>query len=389
MSSYISSNANRLYVAAESAYGQVAGISASNRIPAVKLTTQQQSEVRERRDKTGSRTFQGVPAGTRRRTSFALRTYMTNWSQTGQPGYGPLFEAALGGAPQSFGGATISSGSTVSQLHFAGSHGLTIGQGVVRGGELRFVDAILDPSTVHLNSPFSTTPVVGSAATPTVTYRPSTQLKSASIFDYWTPNSAVQRIVSGAAVSRLKIAATGDYHGFEFSGPAQDVIDDSSFVPGLGELTNFPAEPALETFDYVIVPGHLGQAWIGTGSDRFYTITDASVVIDNDLDLRAFEFGSPLARCVVPGRRSVTLDLELYEQDDLQTKALYQAARSQSPISVMIQLGQANGQMCGVYIPSLVPEVPEFDDTDRRLKWHFQESRAQGTVDDEIAVAFG
>jgi phage terminase large subunit len=36
-----------------------------------------------------------------------------------------------------------------------------------------------------------------------------------------------------------------------------------------------------------------------------------------------------------------------------------------------------------------IPVVPEFDDSKNRLQWKFQPSRAQGTVDDEIAVAFG
>ena len=35
------------------------------------------------------------------------------------------------------------------------------------------------------------------------------------------------------------------------------------------------------------------------------------------------------------------------------------------------------------------PEVPEFDDTDHRQQWQFQTCRAQGSVDDEIFVAFG
>ena len=37
MASYISSNANRFYAALESAYGQVAAITAASRIPALKL----------------------------------------------------------------------------------------------------------------------------------------------------------------------------------------------------------------------------------------------------------------------------------------------------------------------------------------------------------------
>jgi hypothetical protein len=38
---------------------------------------------------------------------------------------------------------------------------------------------------------------------------------------------------------------------------------------------------------------------------------------------------------------------------------------------------------------SLVPEVPEFDDSDPRLAWSFSDCRAQGAGDDEVALAFG
>jgi hypothetical protein len=55
----------------------------------------------------------------------------------------------------------------------------------------------------------------------------------------------------------------------------------------------------------------------------------------------------------------------------------------------MIQLGQQQGQLFGIYMKSVVAEVPGFDDSDRRQQWQFQSSRAQGSVDDEIFVAFG
>jgi hypothetical protein len=44
--------------------------------------------------------------------------------------------------------------------------------------------------------------------------------------------------------------------------------------------------------------------------------------------------------------------------------------------------------MMGVYLSCVVPVVPQFDDSKNRLQWSFQPSRAQGTVDNEIAVAF-
>ena len=89
------------------------------------------------------------------------------------------------------------------------------------------------------------------------------------------------------------------------------------------------------------------------------------------------------------GQRTVTAAFELYSQDNAATEELYQAARQESPISVMFQLGEADGQLFGVYLKSVVPEVPEFDDGERRLQWRFRASRAQGTIDDEISVAFG
>src|SRR5579883_3533691 len=122
--SYVSSNQNRFYAALEGSYGQVAAITAQSRIPAVKLATRQQLEAPDRKDKTGSRTFTGVPAGGRRRTTFDLRTYMTSWADVSQsPAHGALFQAGLGGAPKTFPGAFAGSGSTAESLVFAAPHG--------------------------------------------------------------------------------------------------------------------------------------------------------------------------------------------------------------------------------------------------------------------------
>ena len=390
MSSYISSNANRFYTALESAYGKVEGIAATNRIPAVKLGIRQQVETGTRRDKTGSRTFAGMPSGVKRRTDFELQTYLTNWDKNSDgPGYGPLFEAALGAAPLRFGGGTVASAGADGQLGFGSAHALAAGQAVSSGGEIRFVAAIVDTHTVQLNAPFLRTPAAGAAVTATVTYFPATELKSVSIFDYWSPATAVQRLLNGAGVDQMEILINGDYHEFHFSGVAKDVIDSASFVMGDGRLPSFPAEPALAAFDYSIVPGHMGQAWLGMGPSRFCTITGATIAVKNDVETRDREFGPCGTRAISAGQRTVTAAFDLYSQDDSATQELYQAARQQSPISVMFQLGEVDGQLMGVYLKSVIPEVPEFDDGERRLQWRFRASRAQGTIDDEISVAFG
>ena len=388
--SYILSNSNRLYTALESSYGLVGAITSGNRIPAVKLSVQQQLVVNGRQDKTGSRTFPGVPAGGRKQTSFALNTYLTNWQKTSPgPSYGPLFQAALGGTPVQSAGGEVSAATTGGALGFSAAHGLSVGQAVASASELRFVGSVVDANNVVLNAPFTILPATGAAMQATVTYAPATVLPSVTVFDYWDPATAVQRVINGAAVDEMAIQVNGDFHEFQFGGLAQDVLDSSSFSTGEASLQGFPAEPALAAFDYSIVPGNLGQAWVGTTASEFFTVTNASIVLKNNLETRAREFGSSLPLAISPGRRVVATSLELYSQDDAATEGLYQAARQQTPISVMLQLGNVSGQMMGVYLQSVVPDVPEFDDSTNRLQWKFRPSRAQGTVDNEIAVAFG
>jgi hypothetical protein len=167
------------------------------------------------------------------------------------------------------------------------------------------------------------------------------------------------------------------------------VLDSGSFSSGEGTLTSFPAEPAPGAFDYSIVPGNMGEAWMGASPTQFFTITGGTVTLKNGLATRSREFGTNLPRAISPGQRTVTAAFELYSMDDAATTALYQAARQQSPISVMFQLGQEQGHAMGVNMSSVIPETPEFDDGQNRLQWKFRGSRAQGTVNDEITVAFG
>jgi len=389
MSCYISSNENRFYAAVEQAFGNAATVTGSNRLPAVKLVARQEMERAQRRDKTGSRTFWGVPNGVRRRTSFELNTYMTSWDPAAaEPAHGPLFLAALGGTPLVFNGETIDS-VTGTELRFTGSHGLSVGQAISCAGEIRFVSALVDSQTVTLNAPMTSTPQPGWAVDRTMTYKLATDLPSVSIYDHWSPETSVQRVLTGAAMDELRILVNGDFHEFAFSGLAADLLDSASFASGQAGLLEFPAEPAIGDLNYTVVPGNLGQAWLGASPDQFFTLTRAEIVLNNALDLRSREFGMEGPQCVSAGLRSVTADFSLYEKPDAATKALYQAARQRTPVSAMFQLGQQATQICGVYMANVVPEVPEFIDDESRLEWRFRDCRAQGTVDNEICVAFG
>ena len=388
--SYILSNDNRFYIALEQSFGVAAAINGSSRIPAVKLTAKQQTEKVRRADKTGSRTFAGNPSGMRKQTSFGLKTYMSNWSDpTGAPPHGPLFQACLGAAAAQSAGGTVASVSGTSTVAFTVPHGLGPGWAVTSGGEIRFVTVVVNATTVQLNAPFSATPVTNSQTGPTAMYQPAESLPSMTLFDFWSPETAVQRVLAGMAFDALSIKVNGDFHEFDFSGQAQDLVDTASFEGGQFGLSSFPAEPSVAPINYTIIPGHLGQIWLGSSPTRFFTLTNAEVTLANNLELRAREFGAMLPSTISPGQRSVSLNFNIYQMDDAATAALYQAARQRSPISVMLQLGQQQGELFGIYLHSVVVEVPAFDDSQKRQQWQFQSCRAQGSVNDEIYVAFG
>ena len=389
MFSYIASNENRFYAGLESEFGNIPAITAANRIPAVRLTARQAAEKLKRSDKTGGRTYLGLPTGVRRHTTFGLKTYLTSWSdQAAPPCYGPLFEAAMGESASLFNGGTIQSVENGGKrVRLSGAHGLGAGDAIAIGGELRFVAAVVDSVAVDLNAPVSA--IAGADAGPAVTYKLARRLPSVSIFDYWSPEDAVQRVVQSAAVDEFRMAVNGDFHEFEFRGPARDVIDSLSFADGEGGLSTWPAEPALEPFDYSIVPGHLGQVWLGNAPERFFSLTEAQLKLDNNIDARFREFGIQGLVGIAAGERAVNIDFELYASEDGATKDLYNAARQRSPIPVMLQIGNQPGQLFGAYVKSVQLEAPEFDDSETRLRWKFSGCRAQGTADDELTIAFG
>jgi len=390
MASCVLSSQNRVYVEQESSYGSAPVITSADRVSVIRLEVRQRREARERQDKTGSRTYAGTPAGGRKRTEFSLQSYLvTNPTPGSVSPLGRLTQAALGASPLVFGGGTAGSGSTTTQIVCSGNHGLVKNQAFGFNGEIRFVTQVVNPTTVQVNVPFSTAPASGNALTAAVTYFPADELPSVSVFDYWDPANAVDRILVGAACDRMLVRINADYHELEFSGAAQDVIDTVSFTTGQGGLGSFPSEPSVDTNLPQPVPGNLGQAWLGSPSGRFHTVTSAVVEVINDLDLRTREFGTTLPQCIGAGTRRVLAGVELLEEDDAQTRDLYGAARSETAVSVMFQLGQAAGQLMGIYLPSVIPEVPAFDDGEPNLKWSFSDSRAQGQANDEIAVAVG
>jgi hypothetical protein len=388
LASYISSNANRFYAAIETIYGQAAPVNAGNRFPAARLQGEQLLESSKRVDKTGARSFTGIPPNSRRYTAFEVRTYLTSWTGPGEPFYGPLLQSALGSPSQLSSGLIVAAVQTPTQIQTTAPHGLSMGLAVSYLSEVRFVTAVPDLSTIVINAPWSNGVEVNASLGPTTTYQLSSALPSITLYDFWDPVTAVSRMITGAAVDTFQVFVEGDYHEFIFSGPAADLLDSSSFARGSAGLSSFPTEPALGNFDYSIMSGHLGQVWLGSTAAQFFTLTQANIEVQNNIKVRNHEYGSSYPRASAPGARHVACEFTLLARNDTQTTALYAAAKQREPISAMLQLGQKQRGLMGIFVPKVTPEIPNYDDSEMRLQWQFKNNLAQGSADDEIYVAF-
>jgi len=387
MANYILSDANRFYVATEKSYGIPAPVMGANRFPAFGFDCHQSISVSKRRDKTGSRTYRGTAPTAHRRATFEVNGHLTSWDDSTQPSYGPLVQAAMGALPELVEGLVVSAASG-GNLQTKSAHGLMVGSALSNGSELRFVANVEDSLTVNLNTPFSVAPGGGTTLATTVGYRLATHLPSVTLYDYWDPPSAVSRVVTGAGVDKFQIEVRGDVHELLFTGPAADVLDSASGVFGTSGFTAFPPEPAPSPFQYSIVDGQLGQVWLGSPLNQVFTLTAASIEINNHLLLRDREFGSAYPTMIVPGPREILSSFSLFAQSDSAVQALYVAAKAKTPISALLQLGQQRSQMMAVYLPSVVPEMPLFRDSEATLLWEFKNSFGQGKSNDEAYIAF-
>lgn len=388
MACYISSGKNRHYAAVETIFGQAAAVTAAERFTSLGVKISVEQERPRRRDKTGTRTYQGIAGELRKRITFEAGTYLYQRDEMAPaPRYSALIEAAMGSSPVvASGGAAVASASG-SQVTFSGAHGLQAGQAVSIGGEIRFVESVSGPNGIVVSAPF-TQEINGLTMGSSVVYPLAHDLKSATLYDYWSPATAIQRILAGCAMDEMTIEINGDYHEIRFRGEAAALLDSRSFQSGSAGLTTFPAEPVVGVNIEAPIPGHLGQAWIGTGPELLHTVRSARVVIKNNIDLQRKDFGTLAPRCFAPGDREVTVELELYSQDKSVFSELYEAAQLRNALPLMLQLGSAPGQMSCVWVPNFVPEIPEFLDDEPRLRWRVRSSLAQGTGEDELHVAF-
>ncbi len=387
MGCYINSTNERLYGALETEFGTANNLTAQDRLSFRSLKLKEETIRASRRDKTGSRTRFAPHPEIRTENTFDLVCYF--------PGRDPvnptdamtnLVESVLGGERRQAGGLTVSATNVNSpELTFAAPHGLTTGQGLRFGGQLRFVKAVPNANSALLSAPFDNGITAGSALGISATLFPGEKPRSITLGNYWTPNGSLDRILAGSVIDEMEISLNSDFHGVRFRGVTREVVSANSFAAGSTGLSQFPVEPSADYQSFLLVPGHIGRLFLG--GIEFYLLS-LSLRLKNQVDTRVREFGLNVAPCYSADLREVSVQFGLYASTKEAVLGLHAMARQRQETDLSIQLGNRAGQLVGIHIPKFIPEIPEITDAESRVVMSYPSSLAYGVVNDEISIAF-
>ncbi len=242
---------------------------------------------------------------------------MRDWpDQTTLPPHGPLLEAAMGAPGLMWPGGTTSTNCTTSTIYFVSPHNLNPGQAVVFGSEMRFVAAVVTPQVVIVNAPFSSAPATGIPLGPTRDLHACNNCCPASACSITgTRSDAVQRILPGVGVDRMtSVHERRLPASLSFPGHGPGCAGQQRIVPGWpGWTGDIPrGDRPRSPVNYALVPGNLGEVWMGVIPNQMFTVTQASVEIKNNLGLR----GEGIARYCrwrwLLALAGVTMNLEFF-----------------------------------------------------------------------------
>jgi hypothetical protein len=206
-----------------------------------------------------------------------------------------------------------------------------------------------------------------------VTYAMDDNQYGLSVFDFWTPSTALQQIAFGTIVRRGRFSAGQDVASVEFDLQSRWVIDSAQFASAAtaakGGLTAFPSEPGSPTTNGNMAIGFTGANTIDGSSyaelRSFEIDINANRELPNDV-FNSYYPGSPGGDI-----REVGVSWSIYDTDASALNTLKGKAISQTPVAVVFQIGTVPGNIWTFTMNNVVLNSPATDDGQRRKVVNF------------------
>jgi hypothetical protein len=198
-----------------------------------------------------------------------------------------------------------------------------------------------------------------------VTYAFGTADPSLAIWNFRDPATMSQMVALGAVVDSMKLSLGDGYAGISFDGSARWVLDSDNFsgtdATGKGGLTAFPTRPASPSYNGAGVTTFLGTCTLN--GQTYATLRSANISVGAARSLPAdVLFNGAYSGTPVHGRREITVDFQLTDDDTAALIALKQAAMAKTGVTLSFAIGTTAGNICTVTLSRVVLNAPSFDD---------------------------
>lgn len=276
------------------------------------------------------------------------------WEPSGTLGtagyFASLFKAAFGAQTSPALTTTVAASPSPADDGFtvADATGLTVNDAMVvtlsAGREITRVTSIASEAlTVDT---LSEAPASAAAAVAGVSYKLASLLTdSLSLFLFHTAGGFAQA-GQGCIVNKVEWKFDGTKEvQVSFSGPAKQIVRSGFSQPGSHTTSGNPAGGTVGAFDL---------------DDSSFLVTDATVTLDNSVELRNRDLGTATATGFFrTNKRKITAGCSFYLED----VTIFTNAEGVVRNILRLLVGDTNGSMVGVVLPSVEWEIPEVPTT--------------------------
>lgn len=243
-----------------------------------------------------------------------------------------------------------------------------------------------------LTALFGIAPTVVAATSVTYNLTDPSPIPSFSLFSFRTPSTMTQRVVEGAVVGEATFQLGQNIATWSASGSGIWCLDSDNFaasdVTQKGGLAAYPTEPVSPITNGNSAVGFTGQATFD--GNVIAEIQSATVRLRSGNMVATDTFGSYYPTLTEGEMRACGLSFTVYDSDGTGIKNMKAKALTQTPITVILQIGTITGNIWTFTLNNVQLAAPTYDDSKNRYMCVFPESLAHATsilVRDECVLA--
>jgi hypothetical protein len=215
-----------------------------------------------------------------------------------------------------------------------------------------------------------------------VTYALDDLSPSVCIWDFNTPATVTERVLSGAIAAKAKFDIGVDEPQVEFSGQGLAILDTDIFATAdaisKAGLTTFPTEPTTPVTNGTPAPGFTGV--ITLDAQTYSTMRSGSISIDVERELPMDGFNSYYGLAPAAGLRNVAADWSMYDDDSANLSALKVKAQNGTGVNLTFAIGTVAGSIWTFTLKNVLLPKPQYDYSGKRRVVSFGGARAHDTT---------